>query len=106
MKKLKSIKVGPVKYQLVESASLLGENGQAYDGVHRPSEGKLMVRSGIPDGTYKKVVLMHEIIHACFETTGLDVPLEWRERICDALGYQIVGLIKENPQLVEYVKSN
>lgn len=47
---------------------------------------------------YKKVVLMHEILHGISTHTGADLT----EKQCDQLAYQLIDLMNNNPLLIDW----
>lgn len=48
--------------------------------------------------TYKKVVLMHEILHGLSTHSGADLT----EKQCDQLAYAIVAMMNDNPGLIDW----
>jgi len=73
------------------------------DGRHRPSDCSLTIRAELPDSDYRKAVLLHEVIHACMETSAVRLPQELVEPVSDALAYTFLALLRDNPKLVEYL---
>jgi ribosome-interacting GTPase 1 len=64
--------------------------------------------ASLSDIAYKKIrlirVLMHEVTHAVIEES----PLASRKRfdveeVCDIVGFHIIDVLKDNPQLVEWL---
>ena len=78
-------------------------DGKTLDGLHQPSTGSLKLRAELPEGDYRKSVLLHEIFHAFGETSALQLPGKWQEPVCNAFAYAMLSLIRDNPKLIEYL---
>jgi hypothetical protein len=49
-------------------------------------------------------VLIHEILHGCYDGAGLAKGGKLtEERIVDGLGYQIVQVMRDNPDLLKFI---
>lgn len=47
-------------------------------------------------------VLMHEIIHAIYDVGGLRYLEHQEEAVVNAMGYHMVGIVRDNPDLMDY----
>jgi hypothetical protein len=98
VKRPTSIKVAGLKYKI--RYDLADEN--AY-GETNPDTNTINLRHGMPEDKLIRV-LVHEITHAVvFETAlatrkRLDI-----EEVCDIIGIQFVAVLKDNPEIVEYI---
>jgi hypothetical protein len=67
---------------------------------------EIAVADNIPD-QMKVEVLLHEVLHACFETTSLrhDEALT-EERVVTSLAKSLVALLIDNPDLIPWMAKN
>lgn len=98
MARIYSIKIFGQKYKVDynhNEEDSLGETDSANNRIsirHRLQEDKL-VR-----------VLMHEVTHAVIEESPLALRRRFDvEEVCDIVGFHIVDVLKDNPQLVEWL---
>lgn len=98
MARIYSVKIFGQKYKVDynhNEEDSLGETDSANNRIsirHRLQEDKL-VR-----------VLMHEITHAVIEESPLALRRRFDvEEVCDIVGFHIVDVLKDNPQLVEWL---
>ena len=105
MKMPTKVKIGPVHYKVIQEGGLMAD-GTSLDGLHQPSTGLLKLRAELPEGDYKKAVLLHEIFHAFGETTALRLPRQWQEPVCNAFAYALLALIRDNPTLIRYLEED
>ena len=52
----------------------------------------------------KAAVLMHEIVHGIIYERGLMSKIEDRELVCDEFSSAFIGLIRDNPKLIDFIK--
>lgn len=53
----------------------------------------------------KKTTLMHEIMHALAHERGIDLSrADSEETFCDEIGRAFLQIVRDNPDLVEYIK--
>jgi hypothetical protein len=89
----KSIKVGPITYDIREEARLaaMGLYGQL---VRTDSVIELL--PDMPEGI-RKVTVWHEIVEEILEQIGV----KGEETVINRLAYGIVGVLQDNPSLVK-----
>jgi Zn-dependent peptidase ImmA (M78 family) len=90
----KSIKVGPITYEVVQEARIAGD--QKY-GAILYGQSEIVMQAGLSP-QHQQIVLWHELIHAMLTQYGLT---DHDERIELALSHGIVGVLQDNPGLVK-----
>ena len=90
----KSIKIGPVVYEVTVDNRVANESmwGQI---VY--AESKIELNPGM-SAQHRSITLWHEIIHGMLIQGGIR---EHDERIMDVLAHGIVGVLKDNPELLK-----
>jgi len=88
------VKVGPIRYRIVEVEGLVGDQSKL-DGhiVYNPSEIRLEISLG---SQRRHLVLWHEVIHAILTHGGFD---DHDERMVDVLAASIMLVLQDNPWL-------
>lgn len=96
------IKVGPHIYSVraVPGAVLSGSDDCV--GKTTPSRLTIALDEECPPSQVADT-LLHEVIHAILVSLDLDSEVE--ERICLTLGPGLLGVLLDNPALVDYVRS-
>lgn len=98
------VKIGPVVYEIHYEKNPVGadEDGKAVwlNWRCRINEASIMLDSTLADDM-KPVVLLHETMHAILEQAGVE---DHPESLVKALGYGIVQMLRENPELVAYLR--
>jgi len=98
MKRPTSIKIFGQKYKIKYTL----EDKDSY-GLTTSEINTIELRPDLPEDKLVRV-FMHEITHAIiFET-----PMSMRKRfdveeVCDIVGYHVVDMLKENPEIVQYI---
>ena len=98
MKRPTSIKIFGQKYKIKYTL----EDKDAY-GMTTSETNTIELRPDLPEDKLIRV-FVHEITHAIiFET-----PMSTRKRfdveeVCDIVGYHVVDMLKENPEIVQYI---
>lgn len=104
---LKSLKIGAIRYGVSEKANLHSFNGegekQFLDGHIKHGAAKIYIDKEI-NPQVKIAVILHEAIHGILVGTALDE--EVSEKAITALGYGIMALLQDNPELVKMVTGN
>ena len=91
-----TVRIGIRDYDITTVAGLRGHDDTPLYGVINFGQGTIRLEQDLrPD--YSPVVLWHEIVHGILETSGQ----EQSERICDAMAYGIVQILRDNPWLRE-----
>lgn len=96
---LKSIKIGPITYQVQEVKDLHTHEGDTRKYLHGEIKwADATIRVEIDQADDRKVVtLWHEAIHGILENAGQD---DHPENLVIALGFGVVQLMRDNPELV------
>lgn len=55
---------------------------------------------------YQRVVLLHELIHACFEHAGSPTEPLTEEQVACLVSRRLLPILRDNPQLVAWLTSN
>lgn len=72
------------------------------DGLMEVGQRAIRLRSGLV-ADYEREVLLHEALHACVGVTALDMDADTEETIVAALTGPLLGLLRQNPHLVDYL---
>jgi hypothetical protein len=89
----KSVKIGPLVYDMREEARLtaMGLYGQLVR-----TESAIELLPDLPPGM-QEITIWHEIVHEILEQIGV----KGEETVINRLAYGIVGVLKDNPGLVK-----
>lgn len=93
------VNVGPMRYkvEIIEDLIGTGDDNQSIwiNGKVCTYKGHILIDRDIHDDA-KKVVLIHEILHAILTQAGIrDEP----ENVIEALGFGLLNLVRRNPYL-------
>ena len=97
---LKTLKIGPMRYDVTEKQDLHTVDEQ---GVKRFLHGHIVydaleIRVNADQAAERKIVtLWHEAIHGLCANAGID---DEDEQVVIALGFGLVQLVRDNPELV------
>jgi len=93
---LKKVKIGAHIYEVIYRDDMDDEDM----GVCRPRKLKLFVDDTVAQ-SQKEETFFHEVMHAIFNQTGLDKPLEdeKEEQMVQILGHAIYQVLKDNDLL-------
>lgn len=105
-----SVRIGPVRYRITEDIN------DFHKSTHRLEAGEangvcdneqlLIVINPEVDPQYKRTILMHEIIHACFSVAGqprLDDQDANEERFIQSIDAWLVLVLRDNPRVLAYI---
>lgn len=99
MKPPRHVHVGPHRYRItVDHTGALGDAGRA--GQCSPSRLTITLSDG-QTRTQLADSLLHELTHAMLQPVGIDEDIE--ERVCSTLGPALLHLLRNNPDLVNYL---
>lgn len=94
------VRVGPMDYPI---SVLPQDNLEGFFGRFNVKGG---IRISDDCGSYEPVVLLHEIMHAIMYHQSLsDLPHDLEERIVNSVSEGLAALIRDNPQLIEYLST-
>jgi hypothetical protein len=101
---IKSLKIGPVTYrvELVRKLNAVNSEHTAMEWLNGQvlwQESLINIEEGLNEDV-RRAALLHESIHAILEQAGIT---EHPEPAVIALGYGLLSLLRENPDLVIYV---
>lgn len=92
-----NVKVGPITYEVKMVERLLGDGSEKLDGQISYGQQVIEIESDLTL-VMQKQALWHEIVHAILTQAGRQC--EASEGIIDAIAYGLVGVIKDNPEMV------
>lgn len=95
------IKIGSIVYKVEESVRLQHPDGRNLDGHIVYHECAIRVEQDAPN-QYKAAVMLHEACHGILEHAG---HRDHSEAMVAALGYGLMQLIVDNPDLIKFVQS-
>lgn len=93
-----TVKVGPIVYR-VKLVDDLRDGEHQFDGWIDYAAAKIEIVKGL-NHEFERVVLLHEVMHAVLKQAG---QASSDEKLVTALGYALVDLIQQNPELVRYL---
>ena len=94
---IQDVTVGPITYE-VKEVDEIREGSAVFDGMIYYNEARIEIAKEL-DPQFKRVVVMHEVAHALLKHAGQAND----EKLVTALGYALVDLIQQNPELVRYL---
>jgi hypothetical protein len=101
-----TVRIGALTYTVSEDATdhLLAEDGmsQRLYGMGDKSQQVIQLRPGMAPG-FKRVIMLHEIVHQLFDDSGLELESQAEEQICLALQAPLLAVLKDNPELVRWL---
>lgn len=102
-----SVKVGPFDYSVVVGGKAwdearLKENDADLIGHHSPSTLTISMQPGLVAGAQREVML-HEVMHACFNAVGQPLKDDDEEDAVRALACGLLAVLRDNPPLVAYL---
>ena len=93
----KSIKIGPIDYEIKFVKNLISSDDTVLYGSIDYTDNKLYLSEEEKDTEFQNVVLIHEALHQIF--VQLDIKND--ETTIHKLGYSLYGFIKDNPELMK-----
>lgn len=100
---LKNIIIDAVNYRVEETEEVIIHEGKECGAIVEYGKALITIRKdeNIGEGLKPKL-LMHEIIHALLHERGMDDAAE-DETLVDELASGLVNLIRQNPQLINFI---
>ena len=96
---MKSVKIGPITYEVKIVKRLLDHGEEKLDGRISHKRQMIEIESGLTL-TMQRQTLWHEIIHGILTQAGRHD--EVSEGAVDAIAYGIFGVIKDNPEMANH----
>lgn len=101
-----TVRIGPVAYRICQVHDLMGtdDGGKSIwlNGRCRYTSARIELCDELGEQV-KPVGLMHEVLHGILEQAGVK---EQPEDVIIALGYGLVALLRDNPELVDYLRAS
>lgn len=101
---LKSLKIGAIRYEVSEKPDLHSFNGEwkktFLDGHIKHGEAKIYIDEEL-DPQVKTATIIHEAVHGILVNAGAGE--EVSEKAIVALGFGLMSLLQDNPELVKMV---
>ena len=97
---METIRIGPIDFKYVESELIVSNDAKQLDGKITYNKQQIEVASPYPE-QYRRLVLWHEIVHGILNLAGRDCD---DEGLIDALAGGIVQVLRDNPQLREFIE--
>ena len=97
------IRIGHLIYTVAvgdEINQWLVENQEA--GRSNGNLVKIEVRTDFPLVSIQET-LLHEVLHQCLFVSGKELPTEIEEPIVRAMSMVLFGVLRDNPQFVQYI---
>jgi hypothetical protein len=105
IKNPENVSIGPIAYQIYFD-DIVGED-EDKDNKIVDIEGCISHKSStitvnvFLDNEYKRVVLMHEILHGMSVVNRIDLT----EAQCDQLAYAFIEFMHDNPKLIDWMQT-
>lgn len=96
---MNQIKIDGAVYHVVLGG--LPEDG-AEDGTFEPASQVILTRAMLRP-YYSKVVLLHELIHACYEHAGAPEQPLTEEQVACLVSRRLLPILRDNPELVKWL---
>lgn len=97
--RIDSIRIGAVNYQVIEAPSAeLGDDNHLADVSH--SFQRIRIQDGVPESRQAHLVV-HEVLHALFDDSGLNPPRDEEERLVEALTPRVTAFLADNRGAIE-----
>lgn len=93
------VKIGPLRYRVVEDYPLISDEHQMLYGEICYSEGEIKVDSR-SNSSLKPVILWHEMLHGILSMAGVEVANE--DQVIEAISHGIVMVLQDNPDLYPF----
>ena len=92
------VKIGGTTYQVLDCEDLRDETYNRLDGRFTGGQTTIQLSAALStQGRY--AILWHEIVHGILIHAGMDEIVD-EERLVSALGYGIVQVLRDNPDLI------
>lgn len=97
-----SVQVGPLTYRIKPWKNRPADNAQAW-GMCDKKRTVILLHKGL-SRQRKREVLLHEVMHACFDSSGLTMKDNCpEEMVVNDLTFPLLGVLRDNPDLVAYL---
>lgn len=93
---IKSVKIGPLRYQLIFVERLLSETDNKLQGHIEYQPCTLKVEADA-DSQIQAVTILHEILHGLLNNVGF---YKHDEKLIDTLAHGLFDVIQDNPDLI------
>jgi hypothetical protein len=98
-----TIRIGHLVYLVSTGPEVnerLQDNGEA--GRSNGNMVRIEVRDDFPRVTTRET-LLHEVLHQCLFVAGKELPTELEEPIVRAMSMVLFGVLRDNPEFVQYL---
>jgi len=104
----KDVVVAPRVYKVVVDGNGHAEDANV-DGMTSFDQGRILIKGALTEDPTRDT-LLHEILHALIDQTSVkrqlkDMDKDLEEDFVWALTPRLLGLLRDNPELVEYLTS-
>lgn len=99
----KTIKVGAIDFTVKAWNPLAASNSLAI-GLCDRGTATILVKEGLPP-QMTAMVLLHEVLHAVHEVTGLEYVAGGEEPLVNALGYGLAQVWRDNPDFINFMEA-
>ena len=96
------IKIDAVMYNVIESPGPLLIKGLECTGTIDYCNNLISILETLGE-SQKKVTLMHEIMHGIVYERTLDLNKSDEETVVNELGKGFINVIRDNPELIDYI---
>ena len=92
-------KFGHIKYNILYIPEMRDEEGKELGGMHRLHDGRIFIIEGEDTPEYKRLVLMHEVLHAIQRCQGI---ADLKEEQIDGIAFGIIQAMQQNSWMREF----
>lgn len=94
LNKINNIKIGSMNYKIVFKDKVVDDNNQEINGVMLYDSERIEINKRLTLNV-KKVILLHEILHAILEKSGIDSSEDNMEQIITAISNNMIDVFNE-----------
>jgi hypothetical protein len=102
------VRIGALDYTVTTDAEahLVAEDEMSSRlyGMSDKSSQRIQIRPGMAPG-FTRQIMLHEIVHQLFDDSGLELDNQVEEQICLSLQAPLLGVLRDNPDLVAWLTS-
>lgn len=101
----KSVKVGPYRFNFEKQVDPVNSRGEAVWGLTKFTDQKIVLDADLCLDR-ERAVVFHELLHACWDTSGLNGKKYTEEQVILALTPVLLETIRTNKKLMEYLNND
>ena len=97
---LDKVHIGEYDYTIEETERIFASDGEFASGLVTYADALIQL-SKEEHPQFRSQTLLHEILHVILNQAGFE---DHSEAVIEALSYGLIQVIRENPQLIEFIR--